>query len=64
MLCVITHTYNDSIDSYDVNHRKQFNNVIKILFNGLSEDELHVTLDLFCSDYTDFNQNNGHFYGD
>ena len=34
------------------------------MFCGLYEDELHVTLDLFWTDCTDFNHNNGPFDGD
>ena len=47
------------IDNSDGNNIKKVNNVIKTLFYGLSDDELHVHLDLFWIGYTNFNCNNG-----
>ena len=38
------------------------NNVIKTLFSGSTEKELHGTLDTFWSEYTLFNHNNDPFY--
>ena len=45
---------NDIIDNPDGNNRKQANNIIKTYW--LSDDELHVTLNLFWGEYTEFNQ--------
>ena len=57
---MLLHTFiNDVIENYGSNHRKQVNNSTKILFYGLSYDELHVTIDLCWSNYNDFNHNNG-----
>ena len=38
------------------------NTVIKNLFSGSTEKELHETLDAFWSKYTNFNHKNDHFY--
>ena len=54
MLCVIPHINNDIIDNPDGNNRKQANNIIKTYW--LSDYELHVTLNLFWGEYTEFNQ--------
>ena len=54
MLCVIPHICKDAKDHSDRNHRKQVNNVINTLFYGASEEEMAVTLDLFCTEYTAF----------
>ena len=43
---------------------KQVKNFIKTLFCGLSDDEMNDNVDTLWSEYTDFNHNNGHFYGD
>ena len=61
MLCVIPLILKKSKDHSDSDHRKQVNNVIKMLFHGLSEDEITFTLDLFCTEYTDFDENIGSF---
>ena len=63
MLCVIPHIRKDAKDHSYSEHRKQVNNLIKTLFHGLSEDEMDFTLDLFWTDYTDFDKNNGSFDG-
>ena len=63
MLCVIQHFFNDVIGISDGNHRNQVNNFIKLLFCGLSDDKLNVTLDNFWNEYTDFKHKNGPFYG-
>ena len=61
MLCVIPHICKDSKDHSDRNHRKQVNNVIKRLFSGSSEEEMNVTLDMFWTEYTDFDNKIGSF---
>ena len=33
------------------------------MFHGLSEDKMSVTQDIFCTEYTDFDDNNGSFDG-
>ena len=53
MLCAVTHICNDVIDNSDSNNKKHINNVIKTLFYGWSDDELHVS-HLFESEYTEF----------
>ena len=63
MLCVITHICKDAKDHSDSDNRKQVNNVIKILFRKLSEYEMVVTQDLFCTEYIDFDTKIGSFYG-
>ena len=64
MLCVIPHIHKDSKDHSDNDHRKQVNNVIKTLFSGASEDEMAVTLDLFWTEYTVFDNMIGSFDAD
>ena len=59
MLCVITHIRKDAKDHSDSDHRKEFNNVINILFSGASEEEMAVTLDLFWTEYTAFDNRVG-----
>ena len=54
MLCVITHIQKDVKDHSDSDHSKQFNNFIKTLFFGASEEEMAVTQDIFWTKYTDF----------
>ena len=39
MVCVIPHIFKDSGDNFDVDHRKQVNNITKTLYGVLSEDE-------------------------
>ena len=64
MLCVIPHIRKDAKYQSDSDHRKEVNNVIRTLFHELSEDEMAVTQDIFCTKYTDFYNNNGLFDGD
>ena len=64
MLCVIHHIRKDAKDHSDRNHRKQVNNVIKRLFSGSSEEEMNVTLDMFWTEYTDFDNKIGPFDSD
>ena len=61
MICVIPHIRIDAKYHSDRNHRRQFNNVIKRLFSGSSEEEMNVTLDMFWTDYTDFDNKIGSF---
>ena len=49
VLCVIPHILKYAKDHLDSDHGKQVNSVIKTLFCGLSEDEMAVTQDIFCS---------------
>ena len=64
MFCVIPHIYKNASDHLESDHRKQVKNVIKFIFHGLYEYELHFTLDLFWTDHTDFENKNGSFVGD
>ena len=64
MLCVIPHIHIDAKDHSDRNYRKQVNNVIKRLFSGSSEEEMNVTLDMFLTEYTDFDNKIGSFDDD
>ena len=64
MLCVIPHISIDAKDHSDINHKKQVKNVIKRLFSGSSEEEMNVTLDMFWTEYTDFDNNIGSFEAD
>ena len=61
MLCAIPHIHKDAKYNSDRDHRKQFNYVIKMLFNGLSIDEMCFNLDLFWNEYTAFDNNNSPF---
>ena len=61
MLCVILNICKDSRDHSDRNHRKQVNNVIKKLFSGSSEEEINVTLDVFWTEYTAFDNKVGSY---
>ena len=58
MLFVITHIREDVFKNAQNNQHIQVNIVIKSLFAGSTEKELHKTLDMFCSEYTNFNHNN------
>ena len=49
MLYVIPHIRKDAKDHSDSDNRKQVNNAIKTFFNGISEDEMAVTQDLFLT---------------
>ena len=53
-LCVITHICKDAKYHSDSDNRKQVKNVINTLFSGASEEEMGVTLDLFWTEYTAF----------
>ena len=64
MLCVIRHISDGAIENPDGNNMNDINNIIKVLFCGLSDDKWHVTLYILWSDYTDFNNKNGTFDGD
>ena len=64
MLCVIPHIRKDAKDHSDSDHRKQVNNVVNTLFSGESEEEMDVTLDLFCTEYTTFDNKIGSYDAD
>ena len=64
MLCVIYHIHKNEKVYSDSDNRKQVKNVIKTLFRRLSEDEMYFTLDLFLSEYADFDNKNSSFDGD
>ena len=55
MLYVIPHIREDIFKNAQNRHHIQVNNVIKSLFSGSTEKELHVALDMFWSEYTNFN---------
>ena len=64
MLCVIPHISKDAkYHSYSY-HRKQVNNIINTLFSRSSEEEIAVTLDLFWTEYTVFDNMIGFFDAD
>ena len=63
-MCVIPHIRKDVKNHSYIDHRKQFNNVIKKLFHGVPEDVLDVTQDIFWTKYTEFDKNIGSFDGD
>ena len=58
MICVIPHIVKDVFKNSNRKHINQVNTVIKTLFGGSHEKELHETLDTFWSKYTHFNHNN------
>ena len=62
MLCVINHIRKDAKDHSDIDNK--VNNEIKTLFHALSVDKMAVSQDLFRTEYTDFDDNNGSFDGD
>ena len=64
MLCVIPHIRIDAKDHSDRNHRKQVNNFIKTLFSGSSEEEMNVTLDVFWTEYSAFDNKVGSYDAD
>ena len=64
MLCVIPHIRKDAKYNSDRNHRKQVKNVIKTLFSGSSEEEMNVTIDMFWTEYTDFDNKIGSYDAD
>ena len=47
MLCIIPHIREDLFKNAQNNHHIQVNTVIKSLFAGSTEKELHETLDTF-----------------
>ena len=47
MLCVISHIKEDVFNNAENNNHIQVNTVIKSLFSGSTEKELHETLDTF-----------------
>ena len=61
MLCGIPHIREDVFKNLQNNHHIQVNTVIKIVFAGSTEKELHETLDKFWSKYTNFNNENNTF---
>ena len=61
MLSVLPHIREDVFKNAQNKHHNQVNNVIKTLFAGSTEKELHGTLDRFCSEYKNFNQKNDPF---
>ena len=64
MLCVIPHIREDVFKNIQNKHHIQVNNVIKTLFAGSTEKELHEVLDKFWSEYTLFNHKNDPFDSD
>ena len=64
MLCVIPRIRIDAKDNSDRNHRKQVNNVRKRLFSESSEEDMNVNLDMFWTEYTDFDNKIGSFDAD
>ena len=64
MLCVIPQICKDVKDYSNSDHRKQDDNGIKTLFNILFLEEMAVTQDIFWTEYTYFDNNNGSFGGD
>ena len=61
MLCVIPHIRKYIFKNAQNKHNIQVNNVIRNLFAGSTEKELHGTLDKFWSEYTLFNHKNDPF---
>ena len=61
MLCVTTNIREDVLKNAQNNHHIQVNTVIKSLFAGSTETELHETLHTFWSKYTKFNHKNDPF---
>ena len=64
MLCVIPHIFKDAKNHSDIDYRKQVNNVIKMLLNGLSEDKMSDTQDIFWTEYIYFDKKKSSFDGD
>ena len=61
ILCVIPHIREDLFKNAQNKHHIQVNNVIKTLFVGSIETELHGALDTFWSEYNLFNHKNDTF---
>ena len=64
MLYVIPHIHKGARYHSESDHKKNINNLIKILFHGLYVYKMAVTQDLFWSEYTEFDKKNGSFDGD
>ena len=64
MICVIPHIRKDAKYHSDSDHRKQVNNIIKILFHGVPKEKMAVTQDIFWTEYIYFDNNNGSFDAD
>ena len=64
MLCVIPHIRKDARVHSDRHHRKQVNNIIKRLFSGSSEEEMNVNLDMFWTEYIQFDNKVGSYDAD
>ena len=64
MLFVIPHIIKDTKYHSDKSHRKQVNNGINTLFSGSSEEEMNITLDVFWTEYTAFNNKVGSYDAD
>ena len=64
MLCFIPFIRKYAKDHSDIGNMKEVNNLTKTLFHGLSEDKMDVTQNLFCTEYSDFDNNNGSFGGE
>ena len=63
MLCFIPYICKYEKYHSDIYYRKQVNNVIKVLFRGLSAYKMAVTQYLFWTEYTDFGNYNCQFNG-
>ena len=64
MLCVIPHICKYEKDYSDSDHSKLVKNFIRTLFHGVPEYEMAVTLDIFCTEYIEFDNKNSSFDGD
>ena len=61
VLCVIPHNREDIFKNAQNKHHIQVNNVIKTLFAGSTEKELHEALDKFWIEYNSFDYKNDNF---
>ena len=64
MLCAIPHILKDVFDNSFADYMNQVKTVVKNVLNGLSDDKDDVSIDVFWSDYTDFDHKNIPFDGD
>ena len=64
MLCIIPYIRKYAKYHPYIDHRKQVKNVINTLFYGESEEEMAVTIDLFCTEYTAFDNMIGSYDAD
>ena len=64
MLCVILHIGKYPKDHSDSDNRKQVKSLIITFFSVLSLDKTDVSQDIFWTEYTDFYNKNGSFYGE